>query len=493
MSIRLRLTLWYSIILACTLAVFGVSFYLLLSTVTMNQYKQSLAEQADQIQQRIAFQYSLSLRGFDLNIQLDKTDQFLTREVYLQVINLTNLNDIQRSKKAEEDNVYIPVNGKKVLEAAHNNQSYFNENVQIAGHSFLVYHQPVVYRGQVVGILQAATYTGELLNDYKTLFVPAAMITVLIASLFGWFLASKALQPIDQVIASTKQIEKGSDLERRIPYEGPNDEIGRLTDTINHMLSRIQSTYNELEELYKGQRRFVSDASHELRTPLTTIRGNIDLLEKMWKQQEQGWEEEQQEMAQEAMRDIASEAERMSRLVNDLLSLARADAGYEMQKEVVSLQPLLQEVSRNAQMLPKHAEWIVGNLDPSVNVTVHGNADYLKQMLLIFIENAFKYTEQGYVRIDAMYVEEQAGIRITDTGIGMKQEEIPEIFKRFYRADLSRGKTAGTGLGLSIAQWIIDQHQGSIEVITKVEKGTSFVIWLPAEKAGDSPQAIETS
>jgi signal transduction histidine kinase len=118
---------------------------------------------------------------------------------------------------------------------------------------------------------------------------------------------------------------------------------------------------------------------------------------------------------------------------------------------------------------------------------VHGNKDYLQQMLFIFIENAFKYTTHGYVELSAVRADNQIGLRIADTGIGMNKEEVPHIFDRFYRADVSRGKTAGTGLGLSIAKWIIDEHGGSIEVKTMIGEGTEFLIWLPV----GFPMALE--
>ncbi|MNN58885.1 Alkaline phosphatase synthesis sensor protein PhoR [compost metagenome] len=112
-------------------------------------------------------------------------------------------------------------------------------------------------------------------------------------------------------------------------------------------------------------------------------------------------------------------------------------------------------------------------------IGVNGSRDHLTQMLFIFIENAFKYTPEGTVRLDAVVREGQVGIRVADTGIGMDKEEIPHIFERFYRADESRGVTAGTGLGLSIAKWIIDEHGGSVEVTTRLGSGSTFLVWLP--------------
>ncbi|HEY0827648.1 MAG TPA: HAMP domain-containing sensor histidine kinase, partial [Bacilli bacterium] len=163
----------------------------------------------------------------------------------------------------------------------------------------------------------------------------------------------------------------------------------------------------------------------------------------------------------------------------DLLSLARADAGYKMSKEPVELRPLVEEVVRKAQFLPKKVQWDSGDLDPLQHIIVEGNKDSLQQLLFILIENAFKYTEQGHVKLDVQRTGELIGIRISDSGIGMDNDEVQHIFERFYRADPSRGKTSGIGLGLSIAKNIIDEHNGSIEVVTCKGTGTTFIIWLP--------------
>ncbi|KHF31967.1 Alkaline phosphatase synthesis sensor protein PhoR [Paenibacillus sp. P1XP2] len=130
-------------------------------------------------------------------------------------------------------------------------------------------------------------------------------------------------------------------------------------------------------------------------------------------------------------------------------------------------------------MLPRTAEWITGDFSVLNGVYINGNKDYMQQMLFIFIENAFKYTPEGQVVFDAFIYKNQVGIRISDTGIGMDKEEVPHIFDRFYRADQSRGVTEGIGLGLSIAKWIIDELEGSVEVVTRLGEGTTFIIWLP--------------
>ena len=170
----------------------------------------------------------------------------------------------------------------------------------------------------------------------------------------------------------------------------------------------------------------------------------------------------------------------MSRLVNDMLSLARADTGQTFELDPVPLQPLVEEVARRAHFLEKTAEWHVGELSVLNGVYVEGNKDYLQQMLFIFIENAFKYTPEGEVSLDVVLYKGQVGLRISDTGIGMDKDEVPFIFERFYRADQSRGITSGTGLGLSIAKWIIDEHKGSVEVVTRRGKAAPLSSGCPS-------------
>ncbi|MBW7474626.1 HAMP domain-containing histidine kinase [Paenibacillus oenotherae] len=493
MSIRLRLTLWYSAVLAVTLVAFGVAIYLFVNYNTFSEIKARVKEQAMQIQitPTLDFWDRLDLKINPYSIQ----DQ----EMFIQLVNYKE-GVIRRTDNLLALKLVLPY--PQLKERASREAGY--EHITVSKYPFVVYMIPIANPNthETVGMLQVAAYAGsqvKFLDELRTTLIFASIAVVLIAFTIGLFLARQALRPIEGVIRATNQIQNGSDLSVRIPRIGPNDEMGRLTDTLNGMLGRLELTYNGLDELYKAQRRFVSDASHELRTPLTTIRGNIELLERMWlpsleiaEENEQNRlgsggqiTEQSQEAAQrtlltkEAMQDIADEAKRMSGLVNDLLALARADAGYEMEKTQQPLLPLVEDVARRAQLLPRKAEWRIGNLEPLEGVEVHAHGDYLRQLFFIFVENAFKYTESGYVEISALRTSDGAGVVIKDTGIGMNSDEIPHIFERFYRADLSRGQTSGTGLGLSIAKWIIDEHDGSVEVTTKEGNGTTFIVWLP--------------
>jgi Signal transduction histidine kinase len=574
MSIRLRLTLWYSGLLAFTMLVLGVGIYLFVYYNTYDNTREQLRSQFKQLNVHVSYNLFRDLR-------LNLSGRLGYEGTYVQLVNYAN-GEI-RSSAQSVDGMEIHFPFPELKDAPKEGYTSFTAH----GYKFMAYQYPIsLPNGEVVGLLQVIANTqaeDAFLDGLRTILIITSLAVILIAFTIGLFIADKALRPIEEVIQATNRIENGANLSVRIARRGPNDEMGRLTDTLNGMLARLERAYNDLEEAYKAQRRFVSDASHELRTPLTTIRGNIDLLERMWKASAAGRIEaadggargeavgedggrvggaaggvdngrvggaaggvddgrvggaaggvdndrvggaaggdegggiiggaaadgdvvagaaggsgvpsgrtdapgpaggivldaERAALSLEAMRDIAEEAERMSRLVSDLLSLARADAGYVMDKSEVELQPIVEEVARNAVHLPRKADFRVGDLSPLEGVQVYGNADYLRQLLFIFIENAFKYTPEGYVLLEAAREDDQVGLVIADTGIGMNSEEVPHIFERFYRADLSRGKTAGTGLGLAIAKWIIDEHRGSVEVRTREGEGTTFTIWLP--------------
>lgn len=483
MSIRFKLTMWYTALLAVLMIIFGTSLYTFLSVKLNGDVKNELKLQAYEIQRDIRYMKIMD----NLTYTIPKLQGYKSTNTFIQAYVLRN------GRLVPESNQNMPfyMDFSKQAQQIINYEESFYENVilfdEASDTSFelMAYYSPIYAAEQLVGVLQVSTPVEDLrttLNNLEYFLWIIGFVTVLLSASIGWFMARKSLKPIDLIINAARGIQNGADLDQQIQYKGPNDEIGRLISTINNMLLRIRDAYGNLEEAYRMQRRFVSDASHELRTPLTTIRGNVELLEKMWRQaeeQQRVMKGETLSLSLEAMRDIAEEAERISRLVNDLLALARADAGHKIEKQPVAMLPLLEEVARRAQFIPKQAEWIIGNLRDADMVYVYGNRDYLQQLLFIFIENAFKYTLEGSVCLDVIRTDRQIGLRIADSGIGIEPDALPHIFERFYRADVSRGKTQGTGLGLSIAKWIIDEHSGSVEVSSLINQGTTFTIWLP--------------
>ncbi len=496
MSIRLRLTLWYSGLLAVTLVAFGVVIYGIVQNNTMSSLKDQLRRISEETQVRGRVGQGVNLSGV-LRSAIDYNSFFIQIVNYIPTITGV-VDDKTPNMRSSTNRPELTFTFPKQNEVRHGEYAFVKREIE--GIPFLVLENPIMYNDEVVGLLQVGAWTGreeQLLHQLRSILWFAGAAGLIAAFLLGMFLSRKALMPINRVTEAAERIQSGSELSLRIPREKPNDEIGRLTDTLNAMLSGVERAYKNLEDSNAAQRRFVSDASHELRTPLTTIRGNVDLLEKIWVGGEAEpredtenvasttlvlTDEEKRGMSLESIRDIADEARRMSGLVNHLLSLARADAGYVMEMGDVELLPLAEEAARRAAFLPRKAEWAVGPLDLLSEVKVRGNRDYLLQLLFILIENGFKYTPFGVVRLYAARRDNAIGLSVADTGIGIALEEVPHIFERFYRVDVSRGETSGTGLGLSIAKWIADMHHARIEVQTRLGEGTVFTLWLPVQR-----------
>jgi two-component system, OmpR family, sensor kinase len=281
------------------------------------------------------------------------------------------------------------------------------------------------------------------------------------ASLFVAVLLTPGLfKPLEDIATAARQITRADDLSRRVPYANRPDEIGDLSRAFNQTLER-------LERLFRTQQRLLADVSHELRTPLTTMRGNLDLMERMG------------EADPQSLAAIQVEISRMTRLVGDLLLLARADSGgLPLDRKPVELDNILFDVYRQVRILepPIYIE-----LKAVDQVTVLGDADRLKQLLLNLVENAVKYTpDGGEVVLSLSKKDGQAQFEVVDTGVGIPPENLPHIFDRFYRVDKARTRTqGGSGLGLSIAKWIAEAHGGKITVSSKVGEGTKFVVSLP--------------
>lgn len=480
MSIRLRLTAWYSGILALTLLMFSAIIY---TFVYYNTYQNTYDTWQSRIREQIRQSIVVDDSGMVTSkINIENILKTIDSRLYVQIY-FYGSGDLQQS----DNMTFGPGAFKFEIPPLEGVKEDFSR-IRSEGRPYLMYQQLLLpangAREPVLLQIAASTEEAEnLLSDLRFILLLGSVSTLILAATLGMFLARKSMAPIGKVIEAANGVQTSSDLSVRIDYTGPQDEVGQLISTVNRMLARTELFYKDLEESYRAQRRFVSDASHELRTPLTTVRGNTDLLKKIWTLDSMPHgltEEDLRQMSVEAIGDIADESERMSRLIGDMLSLARADAGQTMQKELLQLGPLVEDVVRRAQFLPHRAQWAPGDLTALDGIAVVGNKDYLQQMLFIFIENAFKYTAEGQVSLDILVYRQQVGIRVKDTGIGMDKDEVPHIFERFYRADESRGKTPGTGLGLSIAKWIIDEHQGSVEVVTVKGEGTTFIIWLPA-------------
>ena len=311
------------------------------------------------------------------------------------------------------------------------------------------FHKEVLY----ILILMSALFVGSIFA------IPISMFK-------GSRNLKRMLKPIDDMIKTARTMS-GSHLNTRLNVVNSHDELKDLAETFNEMLGRIQ-------EAYEQQDRFVSDASHELRTPIAVIQGYANLLTR--------WGKEDKEVLDESVTAIKNEAESMKNLVERLLFLARADKETQkLSKELFPLNELIEEVLRDTKIIDSQHEIFV-----KANSFTNLNADraLLKQAIRVFVDNSIKYTPPyGSIAISSHLEEQQIRICVEDNGIGIPIEDLPYVFNRFYKCDKSRSRNnGGTGLGLAIAKWIIEKHNGSVTIESKVEKGTKVIIHLPISR-----------
>jgi len=313
-------------------------------------------------------------------------------------------------------------------------------------------------RAAVLEAYRVKEMTIKMISYMRYIGVIAAAIAIGLAYLF----TPRLLTPLDEILEATQRLGEGGSFGQRIPDSDRADVFGDLATAINQTLDRM-------ERLLRAQQQFLADVSHELRTPLTAVRGNADLM-----RQAKTYDDE-------SIMVIQEESARMGRLVDDLLLLARADTGgLPMRQQRVQLDELFFEVFRKMRVLQKKTRvtLAVKEID---QVAVIGDPDRLDQVMINLVDNAIKYTTAGgTVDMSLSQADEMAQLVIHDSGIGIPPEDLPYIFNRFYRVDKARARAqGGSGLGLSIVEWIVDAHQGRIEVESEVGVGTTFTVYLP--------------
>jgi len=470
MSIRLRLTLLYSAILALTLVIFSGILYTIQSRYTLNIVKNDLLANA----KRIVPLLLMVERGPDRAPPMPWQERALElRELRMRdVVRILDREGVPLDLTINENTQDLPL-GQEGLEQLRGGQPWI-EIVHGEEGRVLTYNLPVIANGETIAIVQVGRSLADRDRSLQALGITLASGSALITAVafgIGWLLAGTTLRPIHRITQTAQEIGRTRDFSSRIPYKGPNDELGRLAKTFNEMLARLQGAFQQVAYALQVQRDFVADVSHELRTPLTTIRGNLALLgrEPPLPQAERD----------DVLGDVVGETERLIRLVHDLLTLARTDAGQQLVLEPVDIGEVVAETCRQAQQLaPEHEiECHIGD-----RAIVLANRDALKQVVLILLDNALKYTAQP-VCVDLEQRDGRIMIAVQDRGPGMPAEQCQRIFDRFYRGDESRS-TAGFGLGLSIAKALLQAQQADIQVTSEPGQGSTFTVTLPILPAG---------
>lgn len=461
MSIRLKLTLWHAALLALVLAAFAVAVYLVIARQLTTEMDYAVHLKALDAS-RTAHYLSLATANPRVHrLELPSTIPSADGAVYVQLLGvdgrvLASSSNLPQPLPTPPENVRSALNGQEA-----------HITISLPGERMDLYSTPLLMDDQIVGLVQVAASLRPLETSLAQLrLVLAATVfgAALLAAVTGWFLATRAMEPVDRLTQTAHQIGRSADLSRRLPEPRQRDELQRLATTFNDLLGR-------LDETLAAQRRFLADASHELRTPLTAINTNVEALLR-------GAAEDPEERA-DVLGAIARETRRMGRLVADLLTLARADAGHRLERRRVALDTLLLEVYHQEKRLAHGVRLTLGDLE---QVEVDGDPDRLKQLLLNLVDNALRYTpEGGQVTLALTQRHGWALMRVADTGVGVPADQLSRIFERFYRGDHPRSRRAGgTGLGLSICQWIAEAHGGRIEVESGVGIGSTFTVLLPA-------------
>jgi len=460
MSIRTRLTLWYTGLLGISLFIFSLLLYSLLSGILLSVVDDRLATQAQNVINLMQTENDPLTVMLSGKAKLPPIDVFAS-QYYIQIVQMDG-QLVQVSENLRD--THLPLSAEVKDDIANGRiRSYTISAGQGARLRELT--MPILLVGRRVGAIQVAqslTPLDDSLNVISRALLIGSVSSLSLAAVGGVVLARAALRPIQAITRTARRITQTQDLSQRIPVAVPNDELGRLTSTINDMLAR-------LAVLFQTQQRLVADVSHELRTPLTTIQGNLDLLRR--------GAADDPALRADALRAIGDEAARMQRMINDLLLLAQLDAGLQIHRQPVEMDTLLLDVYRQAQVIDRGVTLRLGAEDQAL---VLGDRDRLRQLLLNLVDNALKYTPAGgQVTLTLRRGEGWVQVAVTDTGVGITPEDVPHLFERFYRADRSRARQSGAGLGLSIAQWVAQAHGGRIEVESQVGQGSTFTVWLP--------------
>lgn len=478
-TLRGRLTAWYATSLALALTGFVLALYLSRRHASYQELDRRIASEADLSAGILA---GVSRAG-GIVVQRDQTGRLrLAPEIEAT---LEAVPDFLMITDSLGQSLFSSTNTTLIFEqfeqlrqlilAARGRRVVGTVQVIAAGPTFRYVVHPLggatsIGGGVLVGAHPESVELG--LRPLLTTFLLTLPLGILAAYVLGWWLAFRALEPVDRITTEVREITDGRTLHRRLPVPLFKDEVARLAETLNQMLHRLERSFGAL-------RRFTADASHELKTPLTVLRAGVEhALTTPGMPQE----------SLAALEETLQEINRTTELVDTLLTLARADEGTApLHREAVDLRQLVEDTGETGELLAEDAGVTMQVEAPVEPVVVAVDASRIRQLVLNLLTNAVKYTPSGG-RVTLWLVRDDGRVKlgVSDTGIGIAPGDLPHVFDRFWRADTARTRTserAGVGLGLAICKWIAEAHGGTIDVQSRPGRGTTFTVTLP----GDSP------
>ena len=458
LSIRARLTLWYTGVLVAILLLVSVAAYSLLRWHLYNDLDASLFTVAGVLRDAPPADPAAPLPP-DLE---PLVREFLGSEFADALLQLLDPQGRVRSRALRPA---LPLSREARVNAARGVPTI--ENVELStGDRARLLTMPVIRAGHVIDLVQVAMplrRTHQTLARYVETLLVLVPLGVVLSAVGGWMLARRALRPVDRMSQSALQIS-AEDLSRRLELRGTQDEIDRLADTLNAMLARLQAAFT-------GMQRFTADAAHELRTPLTALRGGIEIALRA---------ERSPDEYRRVLTSSIEEVDQLIRLAEDLLLLSRSTVGLEATRQPVDLEPLCLEALEIGVRLAK-GKGVTVSMGATSPAVVRGDAGALRRALLNLVDNAVKYTPAGgSVTISLEHTAAAATIAVEDTGVGIDPADAERIFEPFVRLDAGRNRdTGGSGLGLAIARSIVRAHDGTLEVESRAGGGCRFTIRLP--------------
>jgi two-component system, OmpR family, sensor kinase len=464
LPIRWRLTLFIALAIGAILLVLGVALFVLL--------RGALLSNVEDIAERRAERAAKSIRSGE-TLQADDVQELALDGVFVIIRDgegrvLTDTLDLTSKGGAAEDPVW-----KKALDSG----KPASGTAEMSGDDpDYIYAVPVdpppseAGRARVVEAGKSYEAAMEVVQDVGAILAAGIGVAFLLSIVGAYLLARAALRPVEAVTTTAREMGE-ADLAKRLPVANPKDEIGRLTTTINGLLSRLESAFVRREEALERQRRFAADASHELRTPLTAISGHARMLVE--------WAlEGDPQRAKQSVGVIHREAGRLRSLAESLLTLTRGDEGAPMEVGRYDLGAVAKEATETARSAAQ-GKVSVDFVPIEHEVTATFDRERIMQAASILLDNAVKYTPDGG-SVTVRVGEENGGVAlaVSDTGIGISEDQLPLIFERFHRADPSRSEGGG-GLGLSIARQIAESHGGQIRAESTPGTGSTFTLLLP--------------
>jgi two-component system, OmpR family, sensor kinase len=461
LPIRWRLTLFNALIIGAILLALGLSLFLLLREALLSGVEDTARGRA------VAAARALE-SGEDVLNDEDDVAQLTADGVFLIVRDARGRVLDQTTSFSPEDEIRDPV-WRRALASGNPTGGTAELSAEAPDYVYAVPVNPPNGSARVVEAGKSYDSVEDTLEAFATVLVIGGLLAFLLSVGGAYLLARAALSPVEAVVSSAREMTEG-DLSRRLPVAHPKDEIGRLTTTINALLARLEAAFARREEALSRQRRFAADASHELRTPLTSISGYAQMLEE--------WGLRDPQTAREGVAAIRRESERMQRLVEGLLALTRGDEGAPLEIADHDLAATAEEAARTARTVAD-GKVVVDYLPTEQPINAPFDRNRIRQVASILLDNAIKYTpEGGTVTMAVRETDGWAELEVSDTGVGIPEDQLPLIFERFYRADKARA-SSGAGLGLAIARQVAEVHGGRIEVESTPGEGSTFTLLLP--------------